>query len=258
MNYGNTENFDIADEKSNLENSNEIPTSCICNHFIKNSFCKNIVKNTQSKYNKSFFSDINNPILKKLHDCETPIKMEANALGEGKKAKESSYQLVFSTESSNNIKPISKKGPDKESLISEFNKMNSEKIQVKKLSQFSQKSKFIVDDYSFTPEMLLSFQKIPSMQNIPIEVISKYSLQVPTKPEVSSDKTLILDLDETLITEHPIVGEFDYITVDQACVRTCYLFENDKSITNEIKFVIRPFVLELLETLSNIYEIIVN
>jgi len=127
----------------------------------------------------------------------------------------------------------------------------------KNINTIKPKAKYVVDDDSFTPEMLLSFRKIPSMPKLTPDLISKNALILKQRPNVLSDKTLILDLDDTLITDHPVLDEKEFVTVDKSALRTFYLNEDDLSITNQEKFVIRPYVLELLEALYKIYEIVV-
>lgn len=75
--------------------------------------------------------------------------------------------------------------------------------------------------------------------------------------ERKSNKTLVLDLDDTLI--HMINPKFKYssMNVCHASARTVIYKDQDTPTFNSIKIIIRPYALKLLEELSQLYEIVV-
>lgn len=73
----------------------------------------------------------------------------------------------------------------------------------------------------------------------------------------SSDKTLILDLDETLI--HTINVSLDYsaVNIPQKKVHSIFYKDQEDPSINIVKVIIRPYALDFLERLSQTYEIVV-
>eukprot|EP00826_Nyctotherus_ovalis_P061295 TRINITY_DN8706_c0_g1_i1.p3 TRINITY_DN8706_c0_g1~~TRINITY_DN8706_c0_g1_i1.p3 ORF type:complete len:104 (+),score=1.52 TRINITY_DN8706_c0_g1_i1:553-864(+) len=75
--------------------------------------------------------------------------------------------------------------------------------------------------------------------------------------ERKSNKTLVLDLDDTLI--HMINPKFKYsnMNVCHASARTVIYKDQDTPTFNSTKIIIRPHALKLLRELSQLYEIVV-
>eukprot|EP00826_Nyctotherus_ovalis_P049685 TRINITY_DN6020_c0_g2_i9.p1 TRINITY_DN6020_c0_g2~~TRINITY_DN6020_c0_g2_i9.p1 ORF type:complete len:246 (+),score=31.25 TRINITY_DN6020_c0_g2_i9:177-914(+) len=74
----------------------------------------------------------------------------------------------------------------------------------------------------------------------------------------SSDKTLVLDLDETLI--HTINVSLDYsaVNIPQKKVHSIFYKDKEDPSFNIVKVIIRPYAIEFLERLSEVYEIVVS
>lgn len=85
-----------------------------------------------------------------------------------------------------------------------------------------------------------------------------YKVALPLQSRArSSDKTLVLDLDETLI--HTISSSFDYSDFNafHEKLHTTFYKNNETKCISTIKFIIRPHAINFLKELSSIYEIIV-
>jgi len=116
---------------------------------------------------------------------------------------------------------------------------------------------FKVDDDSFTPEMLINFGHMSRLQGYNSTIFESNPIFLKAQPNLLSDKTLIVDLDDTLICEYPCEQSLAFITIDDTAVRCLHPHGVIPSIVNEIKFIIRPFAIQLLSALSKIYEIVV-
>ena len=78
------------------------------------------------------------------------------------------------------------------------------------------------------------------------------------KSKRSTNKTLLLDLDDTLV--HTINTNFDYsmVNIDYNRAKTV-IYKDDNSLNfTAIKVIVRPYAVKFLEELSKIYEIIVT
>lgn len=90
----------------------------------------------------------------------------------------------------------------------------------------------------------------------PEEIRKKLTL-LPFFPKVESSKTLLLDLDETLI--HVIDPKINYVSMNIPIATAKDIIFEDK-LKNKcypMKFFIRPFAIKMLRELSKIYEIAV-
>ena len=84
------------------------------------------------------------------------------------------------------------------------------------------------------------------------------SLKLLGKSKRSTNKTLLLDLDDTLV--HTINTNFDYsmVNIDYNRAKTV-IYKDDNSLNfTAIKVIVRPYAVKFLEELSKIYEIIVT
>lgn len=110
--------------------------------------------------------------------------------------------------------------------------------------------------YELTKEILHNFNNMKSINSATLDEIR--IREVTLKSSIKkSDKTLILDLDDTLV--HTINPFFDYasINVFQTHAQSVIYNHDDESVFNNIKVIIRPYAIKLLEELSQLYEIIV-
>ena len=112
-------------------------------------------------------------------------------------------------------------------------------------------------DELFSPEMLLSFRDIVKLRKYEDEIMNQPIINLPLKPFVKSDKTLIIDLEDFLISSVRNTDSFPIITIDHSSIRTCFFENQNISLKTEYKFIIRPFAMKFLQELSSIYEIIV-
>ena len=107
-----------------------------------------------------------------------------------------------------------------------------------------------------TPEVEYNFNLMRKLDSTSTEEIKTKSVELSSRSKHSSNKTLILDMDETLI--HSVKSYLDYsklnVTVDEA--RTLTYRDNDFTFKN-FKVFIRPHAIRLLKELSELYEIIV-
>lgn len=110
------------------------------------------------------------------------------------------------------------------------------------------------DQVSITEELKHNFKIIRTL-SLPTEEEIK-SLKIPF-PETSK-KTLVLDLDETLI--HTIDPSLDYsaLNVKRKEIKPIFYRDNKNPNVYSIKVLIRPFAIEFLKELSKDYEIVVK
>jgi len=256
---------EIAEETNLHTLPNQIPESVISDHHIKNSFINSPTK-TRVPFNQTITHPLKINNFEKAYsankESENLVVKIPNEIGSAIPKSTTSFFSKETKVMSNifqelNYESYKDKKANSGINVIEINQKDVNPIMYQKICSNQLKPKFIVDDYSYTPEMLLSFQKIPCMPKLTPEIISKNAIILKERPNVLSDKTLIIDLDDTLVTEHPVLGEKEFVTVDKSSLRSFFLSEDDFSITNKVKFVIRPYVLDFLESLYKIYEIVV-
>jgi len=110
--------------------------------------------------------------------------------------------------------------------------------------------------YKLTHEIQNNFLIMQSLEKATMEEIK--IREVILKPaKRKSNKTLVLDLDDTLI--HMINPRFTYshLNVCHSSAQTVLYKDIDSPTFTSIKVLIRPYALKLLEELSEIYEIVV-
>jgi len=111
-----------------------------------------------------------------------------------------------------------------------------------------------------TKELEYNFNIIHSIPLVDSQddvTLRQVSLPIRTKPVRLTDKTLLLDLDDTLI--HTVNPNFDYSSIDVDHREYQPVWYRDASSPSFfcIKVLIRPNAIKLLEELSKLYEIIV-
>ena len=109
-----------------------------------------------------------------------------------------------------------------------------------------------------TKEMAFNFGIIQGVVFPTLEEIKNKTVNLRTdKSTRLSDKTLLLDLDDTLI--HTINPKFDYslINIDHSSAKIIFYKDPETSSLHSIKVVIRPYATELLQQLSKYYEIVI-
>eukprot|EP01022_Parablepharisma_sp_SALTPOND_P007985 TRINITY_DN135024_c1_g1_i1.p3 TRINITY_DN135024_c1_g1~~TRINITY_DN135024_c1_g1_i1.p3 ORF type:complete len:321 (-),score=30.80 TRINITY_DN135024_c1_g1_i1:2943-3905(-) len=135
---------------------------------------------------------------------------------------------------------------------------NSEKEELKK----GEKDKELQEpDYeiTLTREVMYHFRELEKVGFVSLEEVRKKSITLPdVKGKKKSNKTLLLDLDDTLV--HTVDPNLNYssIKIDTANVKcTMYLDPYLSSMVN-LKVVIRPNAMKFLQEISPFYEIVVG
>eukprot|EP00826_Nyctotherus_ovalis_P032132 TRINITY_DN2594_c0_g1_i2.p1 TRINITY_DN2594_c0_g1~~TRINITY_DN2594_c0_g1_i2.p1 ORF type:complete len:271 (-),score=18.88 TRINITY_DN2594_c0_g1_i2:311-1123(-) len=108
-----------------------------------------------------------------------------------------------------------------------------------------------------TREVEQNFSVMKYLRLGSIEEVKFKEVALGTKSKRASDKTLILDLDGTLI--YTLDPSLNYSAIDICHEQAKLVLYKDNNNSNEvsIKVLIRPHAIELLKELSKIYEIIV-
>ena len=102
------------------------------------------------------------------------------------------------------------------------------------------------------------FCMISSIPPIPAESISKLSMKLPRpKSKKLSNKTLVLDLDNTLICAMSDLVYDPLEIFDGADVRKTSYIDSKKGTEIKLYVIIRPYAIEMLKQLSTYYEIII-
>lgn len=106
-------------------------------------------------------------------------------------------------------------------------------------------------------EMEFYFRELMTMPLITSTDYSPYKLKLPDFPKVQTNKTLLLDLDETLV--HVIQEFIDYssVKINTKGLKSVFFKHPITGAINILKGAVRPFASKLIEELGNIYEIIV-
>jgi len=110
---------------------------------------------------------------------------------------------------------------------------------------------------SLSYEIIVHFN---TMRNMPLtlkEEVYARTVELCNQPKGSSGKTLILDMDDTLI--HTLISSLNYskIRLDHKNAKIIMYKDEDKLTLYSAKVIIRPYALELLKELSKIYEIVI-
>ena len=106
----------------------------------------------------------------------------------------------------------------------------------------------------FTEEIIYNFQIIQSLTPLESWEISSIAVALPKAPEKKELKTLVLDMDETLLhTKSPYL---DYTKVDISLedIRKIDI----PYVAKEYSVILRPFLQTFIRELAKLYEIIVN
>ena len=222
--------IDIEDLNENLserECPDKIPLSCATDHNSQNPF--------KNRYHKSLIprfvfiqqkhSGIEHSSISPVPEVETPIN--------GRRSRsESTGDFTKSTiEKADLLNPKSKSFNDS---LTDIN--------------------FSTYQNSLNKELAQSFDKLLNLGDLGLEF--DYKRTVSLSPCHSSKKSLILDLDETLICNAGMARNYA-LNDDVKCdVGTVYQTNDDGSLTY-ITFYIRPYAIKLLKVLSLYYEIIV-
>eukprot|EP00826_Nyctotherus_ovalis_P032133 TRINITY_DN2594_c0_g2_i3.p1 TRINITY_DN2594_c0_g2~~TRINITY_DN2594_c0_g2_i3.p1 ORF type:complete len:340 (-),score=62.19 TRINITY_DN2594_c0_g2_i3:46-1065(-) len=109
----------------------------------------------------------------------------------------------------------------------------------------------ITENVALNREVAFSFHAIRMMPLVFPRELAMRRVRLNAKPRGSSGKTLILDLDDTLV--HVLFPRFEYTNINSKNLKVA-AYEEIKRI---LKVVIRPYAIKLLQELSEIYEIII-
>jgi CTD small phosphatase-like protein 2 len=131
--------------------------------------------------------------------------------------------------------------------------------ELEEANKASTTKKFITGDTSasLSCEVISHFNTICEMSLTMEEEISKRAVELCKTPKGSSGKTLVLDMDDTLI--HTLIPIFNYSKIK-------FNYNNPKTVMYKdegtltlytAKVIIRPYALELLKELSKLYEIVI-
>eukprot|EP00829_Urostomides_striatus_P002014 TRINITY_DN1217_c0_g1_i4.p1 TRINITY_DN1217_c0_g1~~TRINITY_DN1217_c0_g1_i4.p1 ORF type:complete len:316 (-),score=64.45 TRINITY_DN1217_c0_g1_i4:53-1000(-) len=133
---------------------------------------------------------------------------------------------------------------------------NANSNEVQNLNIESDSNRYAID---YCPEVNFNFEKLLKAPFISQSEINLKGIFLPKthKPKKRSNKTLLLDLDDTLI--HAINKSFDYsrINIVHKNIKTIQIEDELTHEDREIQFIIRPYAIEFLKKLSSIYEIVI-
>lgn len=109
-------------------------------------------------------------------------------------------------------------------------------------------------NFQLTREVAFHFNTMRSMPFTLSEEIALRSIQLQ---KTSKKKTLVLDMDDTLV--HTLVPTFDYskLEVDYRSAKTVMYRDDMTSALHTIKVIIRPYAVKLLQELSRVYEVVI-
>lgn len=114
-------------------------------------------------------------------------------------------------------------------------------------------------DYRATmsQEMEFNFSVLRHFERVEMWEVRKKAIRLGPRPQRSTDKTLVLDLDDTLI--HTFSPSFDYsnFDVDRKAVQAVTCVDPARLNTIDMKVVVRPYATQFLKKLSKAYEIII-
>ena len=151
-----------------------------------------------------------------------------------------------------------------------------EKKEQKSLNEISQNEKPAKEIKKLEPQKTISddIYKILSLDSLITEEIHKYFLEMKGMPETKmeeilsrkisltpltkrlSNKTLILDLDDTLVHTVDETKKYSQKDLKDAEVNIVHYYEPKKGVKIDIKFIIRPFALSFLQEISSYFEVI--
>jgi len=108
-----------------------------------------------------------------------------------------------------------------------------------------------------TGEVIYNFTTLRTLALPTEEEVLNKLIELPYKSSNSSGKTLVLDLDETLV--HAIGFSVDYsaVNIPHNKIHSIFYKNKEEPSFSVIKVIIRPYAFEFLEELSEIYEIVV-
>ena len=117
----------------------------------------------------------------------------------------------------------------------------------------------IFKDSLLTEELQSYFKVMSSLEPVKDEEIQvrKVGLKNSVKPKYS-DKTLILDLDDTLA--HTLLPNVNYSTwmFSESEIKNTSYIDAKSGLSEKLKVVIRPCAIDMLKQLYELYEIVVN
>ncbi len=113
-------------------------------------------------------------------------------------------------------------------------------------------------ELKLTKEVLHNFKELEKIGFIPIEEVSKKYVVLPETKGKLSNKTLVLDLDDTLV--HTLDPSLNYsaIRIDKNEIKTAMYMDQSSSTMVSIRVIVRPNAIKFLQELSPIYEIVVS
>lgn len=144
-----------------------------------------------------------------------------------------------------NINSDSKPVKNEKKLFVQVKSVNSD-ILIKKLSNFP-----------ITTEVIRNFNELLNMDKIFIEEVSNKYLYLPQPVNAKkTNKTLLLDLDDTLI--HTIISINPFVKISKEIVRNVEYYDDYYNKQISINVAIRPYAIEFIKEMSSLYEIVVN
>ena len=112
--------------------------------------------------------------------------------------------------------------------------------------------------FTVTKEIEYHFQQLAKIGFIPMEEVTKRCFLLAEPPARRSNKTLVLDLDDTLVhTIHPKLN-YAAIHLDKDNIKTIMYEDPFTKTLTPIKVVLRPHAREFLTTLKLCYELVVR
>jgi CTD small phosphatase-like protein 2 len=139
--------------------------------------------------------------------------------------------------------------------FSEPNKDNETNITSEELATFAVafKDKIRMSDY-----IAEQFSINALLPPVTSEMIAKLAVKIPPpKTKKLTNKTLVLDLDNTLVYVMTAQAFDSKKVFKDADVRSAKYIDTKKGITMELRIIIRPYAIEMLKQLTTYYEIII-
>ena len=140
--------------------------------------------------------------------------------------------------------------------IVEDHKEEIKKSEAKKTEEKKQEA-YPEYDFSLSKEVLFFFSELQKIEHISMDEVSKKYVLLPDIKGKLSNKTLLLDLDDTLV--HTIDPTLNYSTIkiDKSELKAAMYVDPFQSSIVSIKVIIRPYALQFLKELSLLFEVVV-
>ena len=138
---------------------------------------------------------------------------------------------------------------------SEANKDSKTNITGEELATFAIafKDKIRMSDY-----IAEQFRINASLPPVTPEMIAKLAVKIPpSKNKKLTDKTLVLDLDNTLVYVMTAQAFDSKKIFKDADVRSAKYIDTKKGTTMKLKVIIRPYAIEMIKQLTSYYEILI-